>query len=81
MKIFLGQAVGRAYLDYLLEEQEYDEAGRLCVKILGKKKESWEEEIYKFAKIHQLKVRKKKIYEYLFCIFSRYICCFYCLRD
>ncbi|CAG5117731.1 unnamed protein product, partial [Candidula unifasciata] len=48
-------AIGRAYLDYLLEEQEYEEAGRLCVKILGKKKESWEEEIYKFAKIHQLK--------------------------
>ncbi|XP_059151993.1 vacuolar protein sorting-associated protein 41 homolog isoform X2 [Physella acuta] len=48
-------AIGRAYLDYLLEEQAYDEAGRLCVKILGKKRESWTEEIYKFAKIKQLK--------------------------
>lgn len=56
------QAIGRAYLDYLLEEQDYDEAGRLCVKILGKKKESWEEEIFKFAKIHQLKV-------ILYCVF------------
>ncbi|CAL1533068.1 unnamed protein product [Lymnaea stagnalis] len=49
-------AIGRAYLDYLLEEEAYDEAGRLCVKILGKRKESWEEEIYKFAKIQQLKL-------------------------
>ncbi|KAK0051675.1 vacuolar protein sorting-associated protein 41 [Biomphalaria pfeifferi] len=47
--------IGREYLNYLLEEEAYDDAGRLCVKILGRKKESWEEEILKFAKIQQLK--------------------------
>jgi len=47
--------IGRAYLNYLIEEEAFDEAGQLCVKILGRKKELWEEEIYKFAKIKQLK--------------------------
>lgn len=47
--------IGKAYLNYLLEGGYYDDAGHLCVKILGKRKDSWEEEIYKFAKIHQLK--------------------------
>jgi len=27
--------VGRAYLDHLLFEQKFDEAGQLCLKILG----------------------------------------------
>lgn len=27
--------VGRAYLDHLLFEQKFDEAGKLCLKILG----------------------------------------------
>ncbi|XP_048239189.1 vacuolar protein sorting-associated protein 41 homolog [Haliotis rufescens] len=49
------EGIGRAYLNYLLEERCYDDAGRLCVKILGKKKELWEDEVYKFAKINQLK--------------------------
>ena len=52
------QAIGKAYLNNLLEGGYYDEAGHLCVKILGKRKDSWEEEIYKFAKIQQLKVRR-----------------------
>jgi hypothetical protein len=30
--------VGRAYLDHLLFEQKFDQAGKLCLKILG---ESW----------------------------------------
>jgi hypothetical protein len=30
--------VGRAYLDHLLFEQKFDQAGQLCLKILG---ESW----------------------------------------
>jgi hypothetical protein len=29
------QGVGKAYLDHLLFEQKYDEAGQLCLKILG----------------------------------------------
>ncbi|KAH9500097.1 Vacuolar protein sorting-associated protein 41 [Bulinus truncatus] len=55
--------IGRKYLDYLLEEEAYDDAGRLCVKILGKKKESWEVEIYKFADIHQLKLNYERFYQ------------------
>jgi hypothetical protein len=27
--------VGQAYLDHLLHEQKFDEAGQLCLKILG----------------------------------------------
>jgi hypothetical protein len=27
--------VGRAYLDHLLFEQKFDQAGKLCLKILG----------------------------------------------
>ena len=49
------QEIGRQYLTYLLEDREYEEAARLCVKILGKSKAMWEEEVYKFAQIHQLK--------------------------
>ncbi|XP_035827939.1 vacuolar protein sorting-associated protein 41 homolog isoform X2 [Aplysia californica] len=55
LKMHTYSDIGRAYLNYLIEEDCFDEAGRLCVKILGKKKELWEEEIYKFAKINQLK--------------------------
>lgn len=47
--------VGRSYIDYLLSKEEYDKAGELCLKILGKDKKLWEEEVYKFARIHQLK--------------------------
>ncbi|XP_041366904.1 vacuolar protein sorting-associated protein 41 homolog [Gigantopelta aegis] len=47
--------IGRQYLNYLLEAKCYDEAGRLCIKILGKKKALWEAEVFKFAKIKQLR--------------------------
>jgi hypothetical protein len=40
----------------LLSRQEFDKAAQLCLKILGKNKDSWEEEVYKFAQIKQLKV-------------------------
>ncbi|KAK6166083.1 hypothetical protein SNE40_022857 [Patella caerulea] len=49
------EAIGQDYLHYLLEEEQYDDAGLLCVKILGKKKDLWEEQVYKFSKIKQLK--------------------------
>ncbi|KAK7508589.1 hypothetical protein BaRGS_00000155, partial [Batillaria attramentaria] len=49
------EAIGRAYLDYLLEERNYGEAVKMCKRILGKRKDMWEEEIYKFAKIGQLR--------------------------
>lgn len=37
--------VGRIYLDHLLACGKYDEAGKLCSKILGKDKKLWEEEV------------------------------------
>lgn len=47
--------VGRVYLDHLLNCEKYDEAGKLCLTILGQNKKLWEEEVYKFAKVHQLR--------------------------
>ncbi|XP_043265126.1 vacuolar protein sorting-associated protein 41 homolog isoform X2 [Colletes gigas] len=47
--------VGRVYLDHLLACGKYDEAGKLCLKVLGKDKKLWEEEVYKFARVHQLR--------------------------
>jgi len=48
--------VGRAYLDFLLKSEQYIEAGVLCTKILGRDKKLWQEEIFKFAQLKQLKV-------------------------
>lgn len=47
--------VGRVYLDHLLSCEKYDKAGKLCLTILGQNKKLWEEEVYKFAKVHQLR--------------------------
>ncbi|XP_014223036.1 vacuolar protein sorting-associated protein 41 homolog isoform X1 [Trichogramma pretiosum] len=47
--------VGRIYLDHLLNCKKYDAAGKLCLTILGQNKKLWEEEVYKFAKVHQLR--------------------------
>lgn len=44
------------YLEYLLEMGNYEEAARQCPRILGKNKESWEEQTWKFQKLRQLKV-------------------------
>ncbi|KAG1659621.1 Vacuolar protein sorting-associated protein 41 [Nymphon striatum] len=46
--------VGKLYLNHLLDNHCFDEAGKLCVKILGKNTKLWEEEVYRFAKIQQL---------------------------
>lgn len=37
--------VGRIYLDNLLACEKYDEAGKLCLKVLGQDKKLWEEEV------------------------------------
>ncbi|KAK0175633.1 hypothetical protein PV327_009369 [Microctonus hyperodae] len=47
--------VGRVYLDHLLACGKYDDAGKLCLKVLGRDKKLWEEEVYKFARVHQLR--------------------------
>ncbi|KAK2146463.1 hypothetical protein LSH36_606g03004 [Paralvinella palmiformis] len=50
------QKIGLLYIDYLLERGEFTQAAQLCVKILGKKKDLWEQQVWKFHQIHQLKV-------------------------
>jgi len=55
LKRFSHIGVGRKYLDHLLKAGEYESAGRLCTKVLGSSKRLWEEEIFKFAKLKQLK--------------------------
>ncbi|XP_069776750.1 vacuolar protein sorting-associated protein 41 homolog isoform X7 [Narcine bancroftii] len=47
--------IGRAYINYLVDKGDYHEAGRKCQKILGKNMDLWENEVYKFKKIGQLK--------------------------
>ena len=43
-------AVGRRYLDALLLEGRFLEAGQLCVRIFGVNKDLWQEEVFKFAR-------------------------------
>jgi hypothetical protein len=43
-------------LNYLIEQNRFEDAAKLCVKIFGRNKELWEAEAYKFAKMGQLKV-------------------------
>ncbi|KAJ3651990.1 hypothetical protein Zmor_017992 [Zophobas morio] len=49
------QSVGIDYLDHLLSREMYDSAGKLCMKIFGKDSNTWEDQIYKFATVHQLR--------------------------
>lgn len=46
-------------MDYLIEQQRFEDAAKLCRRIFGKDKEKWEAEAYKFARIGQLKVPDK----------------------
>lgn len=55
MKRFTKEAVGISYLDHLLLKGDYKNAGQLCYKIFGQNKKLWEEEIFKFASVHQLR--------------------------
>lgn len=52
---FTVETVGIAYLDHLLSKGLYDRAGKLCVSIFGHKKDVWEEQLFKFATVHQLR--------------------------
>lgn len=49
------QSVGIEYLDFLLSQGMYDKAGRLGLKIFGKNSSLWEDQIYKFASMRQLR--------------------------
>ncbi|KAK3752405.1 hypothetical protein QZH41_008609, partial [Actinostola sp. cb2023] len=49
------QDIGRAYLKWLMDNENYEQAARMCVKVLNDDKKLWEDEVYKFARKHQLK--------------------------
>ena len=42
-------------MEHLLHNKRYDDAGKLCIKILGKDSQLWEEQALKFSKIGQFK--------------------------
>uniref|UniRef100_A0A8C9T5J4 Vacuolar protein sorting-associated protein 41 homolog n=1 Tax=Scleropages formosus TaxID=113540 RepID=A0A8C9T5J4_SCLFO len=47
--------IGMAYINHLVEKGDYDAAARKCQKVLGKNMELWENEVYRFKTIGQLK--------------------------
>lgn len=47
--------VTRLYVDHLLTQQKYDDAAKLCLRIFENNKFLWEEEVYKFVKVKQLR--------------------------
>ncbi|XP_014208747.1 vacuolar protein sorting-associated protein 41 homolog [Copidosoma floridanum] len=51
--------VGYVYLDYLIDNRKFDEAGKLCIIVCRHNKKLWEEIFYKFAKVHQLQTISK----------------------
>uniref|UniRef100_A0A8C2H447 Vacuolar protein sorting-associated protein 41 homolog n=1 Tax=Cyprinus carpio TaxID=7962 RepID=A0A8C2H447_CYPCA len=48
--------IGMAYINHLVERGDYDAAARKCQKVLGKNMDLWENEVYRFKTIGQLKV-------------------------
>jgi len=48
-------SVGKKFLDHLLFTEKYEEAGQLTAKLFGNDKRLWQEEIFKFAQVHQLR--------------------------
>ncbi|XP_040209124.1 vacuolar protein sorting-associated protein 41 homolog [Rana temporaria] len=51
--------IGLAYITHLVEKEDYDNAARKCQKILGKNMKLWEDEVYRFKSIGQLKAISK----------------------
>lgn len=47
--------VTRLYVDHLLSQQRYEEAAKLCLRVFENNKDLWEEEVYKFVKVKQLR--------------------------
>uniref|UniRef100_A0A4W4EUA8 Vacuolar protein sorting-associated protein 41 homolog n=1 Tax=Electrophorus electricus TaxID=8005 RepID=A0A4W4EUA8_ELEEL len=54
-KYEVGQKIGMAYINHLVEKGDYDTAARKCQKVLGKNMDLWENEVYRFKTIGQLK--------------------------
>ena len=47
--------ITRLYVDHLLSHEKYDEAAKLCLRVFENSKDLWEEEVYKFVKVKQLR--------------------------
>jgi vacuolar protein sorting-associated protein 41 len=47
--------ITRLYVDHLLSQAKYDEAAKLCLRVFENNKDLWEEEVYKFVKVKQLR--------------------------
>jgi len=45
----------RLYINHLLALKKYDDAAKLCLRMLGNDKVLWEEEVFKFVKCQQLR--------------------------
>uniref|UniRef100_A0A8C4NBS6 Vacuolar protein sorting-associated protein 41 homolog n=1 Tax=Eptatretus burgeri TaxID=7764 RepID=A0A8C4NBS6_EPTBU len=53
--------VGQSYIIHLINKGDFDLAARTCQKVLGKNTELWENEVYRFKEIGQLKVISRYI--------------------
>ncbi|XP_017857849.1 PREDICTED: vacuolar protein sorting-associated protein 41 homolog [Drosophila arizonae] len=47
--------VARRYINHLLTIKQYEDAAKLCLRVLGNNKALWEEEVFKFVKCQQLR--------------------------
>ncbi|KAH8262946.1 hypothetical protein KR044_002288, partial [Drosophila immigrans] len=45
----------RLYINHLLTLKKYEDAAKLCLRVLGNNKALWEEEVFKFVKCQQLR--------------------------
>lgn len=61
--------VGERYLNVLMTSGRYEEAARMCDKLLPRTAEIWERWIYTFAESKQLKVRGKESVQILIQLF------------
>ncbi|XP_017034710.1 vacuolar protein sorting-associated protein 41 homolog [Drosophila kikkawai] len=48
-------SVARLYINHLLTLKQYEDAARLCLRMLGNNKALWEEEVFKFVKCQRLR--------------------------
>eukprot|EP00099_Drosophila_melanogaster_P001033 NP_001036415.2 light, isoform F [Drosophila melanogaster] len=48
-------SVAKLYINHLLALKKYDDAAKLCLRMLGNDKVLWEEEVFKFVKCQQLR--------------------------
>ncbi|CDS11660.1 hypothetical protein LRAMOSA03923 [Lichtheimia ramosa] len=47
--------IGQTYLNWLIEHEDYQEAARQCRHVLGKDKTAWEDWVFKFTEMGELK--------------------------